>query len=302
MKKWIMAMVSAAMVMILATRALAAEGESVVNASGTATMPRRPDVMRLRVEVNAEGKTMKDALAKMTERRNAIKKKFSELGAAEGAVEFGDAKEAAAAAEQNPMQRMMRMQRGGRKPPTPAKDAPKPVKLAMTVKAEWPIKSGSADEVLAAVHELQEKIRAADVGESKKMTPEQQEEAEENDVNFNMTGEQTAAPGEPVFLFVSKINAEDRDKALASAFAKAKESAGQLAKAAGKEIGTLRQLNVTSAPAYNEYAAAWQRYQAAFGMIQESYGAGGGEMNEVVGPTPEGMSFKVMVTASFALK
>src|SRR6185436_13953412 len=196
-KKWNLAVASAAMIMILSARALAADGESLVNASGTATMPRRPDVMRLRVEVSAEGKTMKDALAKMAERRNSIKKKFSELGAAEGAVEFGDVKEAAAAADQNPMQRMMRMQRGGRKPPTPAKDAPKPVKVAMTVKAEWPInriKSDSADELLAVVHELQERIRAADVGESKKMTPEQQEEAEENDVNFSMTGEQTAAP------------------------------------------------------------------------------------------------------------
>src|SRR5205085_264656 len=148
-----------------------------------------------------------------------------------------------------------------------------------------------------------EKVRAVDLGESKKMSPEQQEEAEENDASFNMNGEQTAAPGEPVFLFVSKISAEDRDKALASAFAKAKESAGQLAKAAGTQIGALRQLSVTAAPPYNEYAANWQRYQAAFGMIQESYGGGsGGEMNEVVGPTPEGMSFKVMVTASFALK
>ena len=117
-----------------------------------------------------------------------------------------------------------------------------------------------------------------------------------------MGGEQAAAPGEPVFLFVSKVSAEDRDKALASAFAKARESASQLAKAAGSQIGNLRQLTVTSAPAYNEYASNWQRYQAAFGMIQESYGGGAGEMNEVVGPTPEGMSFKVMVTAAFTLK
>jgi uncharacterized protein YggE len=82
-----MAAASAAMVMILTARALAAEsGESVVTASGAASLPRRPDVMRLRVEVSSEGKTMKDALAKMAERRNAVKKKLSELGAAEAAI------------------------------------------------------------------------------------------------------------------------------------------------------------------------------------------------------------------------
>src|SRR6185436_7163842 len=119
-KKWNLAVASAAMIMILSARALAADGESLVNASGTASLPRRPDLMRLRVEVSAEGKTMKDALAKMAERRNAVKKKLSELGAGEAAIEFGDVKEAVAGAE-NPMQRMMRMQRGGaRKPATPA--------------------------------------------------------------------------------------------------------------------------------------------------------------------------------------
>src|SRR5688572_33402386 len=95
MKRWTLGVMSG-MAMILSISAAAraqATGESVVTANGTSTLPRRPDIMRLRVELSAEGTTMKDALAQMAERRKSVKQKLLELGAAENAVEFGDPKE-----------------------------------------------------------------------------------------------------------------------------------------------------------------------------------------------------------------
>jgi uncharacterized protein YggE len=275
-------------------------GESLVTANGTSTLPRRPDLMRLRVELSAEGKTMKDALAQMAERRKSVKQKLVELGAAENAVEFGDLKENdSGSGAESPRMRAMRMSRGGRAPAPPAagKPAEKKVRLAVTAKAHWPLKSENADDLMTQIHELQEKIRAADVGESKKLSAEQQEEAEEAEVNFG--GEQQAAPGEPMFLFVSTVSPEQRSKALTEAFAKASESAKQLAGAAGKQVGPLRQLSVASAPVYDE-TTNWQRYQGYFGMMQEN--SMGNEINEVVSPTVGGLSYRVVVTAAFALK
>ncbi len=309
MKGWTIGVMAAAWVMLATMGSAYAQvaggvngpvggGESMVTANGTVALPRRPDLMRLRVELSAEGKTIKDALAQMAERRKTVKQKLVELGAVESSIEFGDVKEnAAGAANESPMARAMRMARGGRARPAPAKAAAKVVRVGATAKAHWQLKAENADDLLAQVHELQEKIRAADVGEAKKLSAEQQEEQEEAQVDF--TGEPQAAPGEPVFLFVSKISFEEQSKALTTAFNKASVSAQQLAGAAGKQIGPLRQLSVMAGPGAEQYNQ-WQQYQMVFGTLQEAYGDGG--LDEVAGPTVEGLKFRVVVTAAFALK
>ena len=76
----------------------------------------------------------------------------------------------------------------------------------------------------------------------------------------NMGGdEEQAKPGEPRFLFVARLSPQDRQTALADAFAKAKLQAAELAKAAGAGLGPMTGLSET-AGGMSGYAQSIARY------------------------------------------
>ena len=85
------------------------------------------------------------------------------------------------------------------------------------------------DELLLAATELQDKIRAADLGQAKSASLEEQEAMEESG---SYDGNAPVRPGEPVFLFVARVPEDVRAKALADALGKARAGAERLAKAA----------------------------------------------------------------------
>ena len=102
------------------------------------------------------------------------------------------------------------------------------------------------ENLLISAQELTTKIRAADIASAKQvapLSPEEEEKAEESAAMQNDYGVPAANPGEPRFLYVSKISAEEERKALKDAFAKAKTRAAELSAIAGAELGTLRSVN-----------------------------------------------------------
>ena len=52
-----------------------------VSGSGTVVLKRKPDLLRMKVELIAQGKTMKEALANLKDRRDAAQAQLATLGA-----------------------------------------------------------------------------------------------------------------------------------------------------------------------------------------------------------------------------
>jgi uncharacterized protein YggE len=280
-----------------------------VNGTGSVELKRSPDTLRIQVEVLAKGKDLKEALAKLKERREAALAQLTALGVAATAVEFGEpAITSEKTDRQLQMERMVKQRMRGApgKDKGKAKETP-PVVVSTSLKAELPLKAATTEELLVSFQALQDKIKAADLGglkELAKMSPQEEEIAEENQaMMMGMGGEEEVKRGEPMFFFVCKISDADRDKALADAFQKAKKEAGRLAQAAGAGLGALHHLDHQSQPSggVEDYGFdPSQRYyrMRAMGLPQTNPDSG----LEATGMQPGKVSVRIAVTATFTLK
>lgn len=276
------------------------EDDGAVVGSGSVVVKRDAQFLRVQVEVLARGKDLKEALARLKQRKEAARTQLVALGAARDAAEFGDvAVSAEAENQQANMERLLRERiRNGTKKPAEKEEGP-PVTVSVPLKVDLPLKADGPEELLLASQALQEKIRAADLGglkEVAKGTPKEEEAAEEA---VGQRGENGTPRGEPVFLFVVRVSDEERDKALAEAFSKARKDAERLARAAGQGLGSLKQLTNLS-PDGDDSAARYNAY-----LMRErgiSVPVGDGQSGEAVGMQPTGITFRVAVSASFQLK
>lgn len=298
-----------------------AGSDGVVTGSGRVALTRQPNVLRMTMQVRGEGKDIKEALAKLKSEREAVAAKLKTLGAAQASVKFdgprvgGGPGDPANAARQRAMQmqRAMRARAGGRV--GAAKPEPEPkVEVTSKVTAEWSFEPGETPEdLIVNAYTLREKVKAG--GLSKKaakaeLTPEEQEEMEEAegmvmDVYDGMP--QAATPGEPVFVFVSKVPAAERDAATAEAFKKAKAEAARLASAGGAQLGEIRQVTGQTASVTddsddaNDFYNGGYQYQAQV-MRQLGLNVPGTNAEEAAGFEPGPVALQVMVTATFAIK
>jgi hypothetical protein len=199
-----------------------------------------------------------------------------------------------------------RLRASGKK--VPAKPKQQPAVVSTTLKVDFPINAATAEEYLIATHQLQEKIKAADLGglkELAKLSPQEEELAEELEGMQQEFGGNEPKRGEPLFLFVCKISDAERAKALAEAFQKARTEGARLAKAAGVELGALQTLANQTQPgdgledpntlARRYYAMMQQGRQ---GQIVNSDDTTG----EAVGTQPGKVTLRITVSASFRLK
>ncbi len=286
--------------------------EGTVTGQGSVEIKRQADVLRVQVDLLARGKDPKEALAKLKERREAAKTQLAALGADKQAISIGEPAISADTSDSRRQMQMMVMQRmraglGKAKKPDKTKTSP-PVTVTATLKADLPLKGTGVEEALVAAHQLQEKIKSADLAGMKELEQlkaddeELAEEMAEADM-MGMYNQGQPRPGEPVFLFVAKVTEQERDKALAEAFQKAKREAGRLARAAGAELGTLGNLHSSSQSSSGDATNPYDygRYM----QVARMSGLGGdGEESatEAVGAQPGQVSLRISVTASFSLK
>ncbi|HEV3340414.1 MAG TPA: SIMPL domain-containing protein [Pirellulales bacterium] len=289
-----------------------AGGPPNVSGNGTAVIERQPELLRMEVDVLAKGKDLKDALGKLKQRRKAAEEQLAKLGAEAKSIRFGTPGIAPPENDQQKqMQLMMRqrmMQRRGARRPSEKPAPTPPVAVSMSLTAEWPLKAEEAEPLLIASHDLEEKIKAADLAGRKAaedLSPEEEEAEEENDEQDPQVyygGQPQAKPGEPRFVYVSTISDMDRAKALAEAFERAKAEAGGLAKAASADLGSLLQLaggneSGVDSDAYEQWGGSYQ-----YRMFQRAQRASSDDKVEAVGPQPGPLKYHVTVTATFALK
>jgi uncharacterized protein YggE len=283
--------------------------EGVVTGSGTIHIKKSPERLRLQIDLLAKGKNLNESLQRLKERRQAVVVQLKSLGAIPETIEIADPTIYASQNAQQQMLNMMIRQRMGKSAKAKTAQASMPVTVSATLKAEWPLKFNNPDELLSKSHELQEKIKAADLAGTKeveKLTPEEQELQEELQAaeEMSMYGQPENKPGTPAFVYVASISEQERAEAIAKAFQKAKGQATQLAQAAGATLGSLRNLNAHSAMGQvnsslgNPYAQyAYQMIQQQLNQIQED-----GELDEAISPQAGPVSIQVVVNASFALK
>jgi len=292
-------------------RAQAHEPTSQVQGTGTATLNRVPEMMRLNVQLSAKGKSPAEALAALKDRRDAVKALLPTLGAAAESIRFDDPQVARGDEQQKMnemlMQRMGRTKRGA----SPGEAPSLPTTATATLTADWPLKATDVEQLLAEAFALQEKIKTADVAgakEAAKLSPEEEELQAE--MAQMMGGNQGPAPGESLFTFVLKVGAEERAKLTAEAFQKAKADAGLLAAAAGAKLGKLTSLSGNAqgadmSDAYSSYGGnpyAYQMMQQQAALLSAAQGKGDAAESEAVGMSPAKVKLSVMVQAYFALE
>ncbi len=283
-------------------------GNGTVSGNGVVTIERQPTQMRMKVVVTAKGSDLKAALAALKDKLDAAKVQLKALGADQASVKSDPAAIAAEAGRNRQLEMMMAQRLRGKRAAKKADTKP-PVSVSTTLVASWPLPAAQGEELLIAATALQDKIKAADLAGAKEadnLTPEEQELADElADQGFNpYSGEEEIKPGEPIFLFVAPLTAADREQALAEGFAKAKEKAARLAKAAGAELGALKFLGDQEMSADEEYPGGYSYNSRSYQMMQLMRGSRGDQEDatEAIGVQPAKVSYRLTVTASFDLK
>jgi uncharacterized protein YggE len=286
-------------------------GHGVVSGMGLAKVPLKPKVLRMHIELAAQGKTLPEAIENLKDRREAALVQLEKLEATAKSAKFSPPALAASQSDQKRrMEAMVRERMRGRSGKT-GKQPPKSYSVSTTLSIEWPLKAESPEQLLVVVETLREKIKAADVAGTKnaeKASSEEEEEAEEAaGMSRSFGGEEQVKPGEPMFVFVAPIPAEQQTKALAQAFAKAKAQAEQMAAAAGVTLGPLASLANSQNAGMNFGGAYGYRQQQQLQRLMELGLVGeDGETEEspqeAVSPDAHKLSFAVTVTASFAVQ
>ncbi len=195
-----------------------------------------------------------------------------------------------------------RMRAGGKKPK--AQPEP-PVVVAATLSAEWKLSGKDAAALLIEGHELEASVKAADLAATKQQTEEASEEDQEmadEMEQYGMRDDSQPKPGQPVFIYVAKVDDAERAKALGAAFAKARSEAEQLAAAAGVKLGSLRGLQSQASPSdmeYEGYARYGNMRHYMMAQMAASGESAGALPTEAVGMQPGEVKMTFAVYASF---
>jgi len=284
-------------------------GEGQISGMGHVHLQRPPTHLRMYLQLTGKGKTLEEALAALKERREAVVAQLGKLGVDKSALVFSPpGVDDSLNAQQRRMEVMIAQRMGGRGVKKGAKTAKPPATATTLLTAQWPLAGDTTEKLLLAAEAVREKIKAAELTGTKdapKLSAEEQEMAEEmaaqNSPNSG-NDEELAKPGEPRFMFMARLAPQERQTALAAAFAKAKRQAAELASAAGVGLGPMTGLSET-AGGMSGYAQSW-RYNP-YGrndefMQQIAQLAGSDEQqDETMAPKPDGIGFDFVVSAAF---
>ncbi|HOA75094.1 MAG TPA: SIMPL domain-containing protein [Phycisphaerae bacterium] len=236
------------------------DGGGALMSSKSATLEKPPEAMRLRVEIPAHGPDVRQALAKLAQKREAAVKKLRDLGFPEDAIRVEGPNLGVDPLEIAKRQMGMMMDEE-EEDVEEAEKPPAKVHLSLFIQADFPLRPDDKEALLAAAHELQNKLHKADLAGLRDEKPTEEEEEEMMELKQRMlqqfsSGDDQAIPGVPLFAFVSKITEEDRATLVKSALAKAKADIESLARAAGVQLGAMSGLSAH----FEKYAEDW-RYQ-----------------------------------------
>src|SRR5262249_19794630 len=279
------------------TAAQAAVSGTVVG-RGFAELRKQPEKMRMQLELRAQGKDLKEALAKLGGLRATARDRLLELGAPKGTIGIGPP-----TTVRHPVGLPLLPNALPGEPPTPVPEwslPPKPpigVIVAQMLQVDWSLPQADAEAALIFVNTLQEKIEPGALGgKSKDDKATSRLDAQPND------GKAVAAPcncgcksGEPSFLFVTRISTREQAAVMAEAFDKAKLEAILLAQAVGAEVAGLQQLTKDLQLAPDSLAPPWP--VTIGGPVVPS-----SQPEEITGLVLETLKHRVALSATFGLQ
>jgi uncharacterized protein YggE len=304
----IMTTLFAFIVVELAVAQAEAAESGTVAAVGTVNLKRRPDRLRVKLDVFATGKTMNEAIANFKDRRQAVRGQLATLGAVKESISFGEPQANSTVLEARQQMEMMIRQRIGKAAKKDAKKAATaPSVVSASLTAEWSLRGQDTEALLIEIAQLRESITATDIAGRKDLEKvgsedeELKEEMEGVEIDANQTGQ--TPPGTPTFLLVSKVTEEDRARALVVAFQKAKASAERTAKAAGAGLGPVRQIEsqFQSSPESDNQETAVIAYARSMQAARPEPQPDPDGPLEAQGNQPGTVSLRVTVTATFTL-
>jgi hypothetical protein len=231
-------------------------GGVAVRASAESSAPA--ELLRMSMAIEAQGGDFQTALEVLAEKKKKAMIGMEKLDALEDSFEFGETERGAGGDTSSMMQQLRRQMGNDPRAAKMLKIKP-PVTLTITVTADWKLE-GDGDELLIACDELKQKITDADIGGTKvkaKLSDEQAEVAEEMAAMMNehqsYGGSNEVEAGKPTFYYVRTVSAEDHDKLVAEAFAKAKTKADRLVKSTGLSLGSIQRVAVNGDTDMSEF-------------------------------------------------
>jgi uncharacterized protein YggE len=281
-----------------------------ITGTGTAVVKRQPTILRMNLMLTAKGKTAEEAVAVLKARRQTATAELVKLGADKKSIQVSNLSVSAAENQRRRQVQMMirqRMQAGGGAAKLPK--LPEVVNVVAMLTAEWPITAKDPEELFLTVQQLQGKVKGAKLAggkEAEKLSPEEEELAEEMKGEMGYYGgEEEFDPSTPMFSYVAKITEEDRTKAMAEAFQKAKADAQRIAAAAGVQLGPLAALSSDTVrhmyPGYPDYGPQMSPgYRPMMERLRMPDGRENAE-DEAVASDPAQVGLSVSANASFRL-
>ncbi len=303
---------AAASAQMMESALLSGNTDPGVSGVGMVVVKQRPSAMRMTVQLTEKAESLKEALARMKDRREAAVLQLESLGAAKDAVKIQPVELVTGKTrQQQQMAQALQMRRmQGRRVPK-GLAVPELVTVTAVLTAEWPLDAKSPEEALAFAKEIQDKVTAADLAgmkDAKELSPEAEELDEEMQQMMDSMsfGEDEAPPGQPHFFFVARLEPEAREQAMSEAFARAKTQAEQLATAAGIQLGTLASLKSFANQSENPDAEAYydnSSYRVRMMLQRQTLMSGDSNaQNESLVQSPNLATFQIAVIATFQLK
>lgn len=278
--------------------------QHVITGRGNAVSKGSPEVLRMHIQFAAKDKELSKALANIEALKTAARAQLGLLGVEESSIEFGDPRLGQASTNEQQQMQMMIMQRMRRGTRTSETTSDEDVNVTMALKADWKIAGDSISEKLIFVHDLQKRIKEANLAgrkDKEQLSLEEQELMEEMQGMgmYGDYGQPQQKPGEPSYSFVRVVSTDQREGLMKEAFEKAKSDAEQLAKAASVALGDLSSLTYTINQPGDQNNPYFQ-YAQAFGYPMGP--AGEQNKNEATSGSFGELAYAVIVIATFELQ
>jgi hypothetical protein len=267
------------------------EGTTVV-ATGSAFMKVRPQFLRVKILLIADGKDLKGALAALALQRETAK---AALGALNPDAEVAADDPVAGPGPISAQQRQALID-SAIKVAKLHKTSPLAI-VSAVLTVEWSLPPASPDDALVVATELEEKIKAAVPKHADApRTPEEQEIYDEMQNHPDDGSDPNAMkPDQPVFQFVHKMSDDERARLTADAAAQAKRGAAQLAAAAGRPLGALRCVSFAGEKVGDENI--WTNYLRTLTGQPDNPAA----QDEVTSDGPQATIFSLQVSVKYSL-
>jgi uncharacterized protein YggE len=282
---------------------------------GVVALRRPPSMIRMNVELLAKGKTLQDALTNLKDRREVVTAQLQKLKAVKDSISTTTPTTSnVQSAERRQIEMLLarKMSASGKKLPK-GLNAPEAFNVTQMLTAEWTLDAKTLEDALIAAQSLKDKIKATNIfapKDTEKLSPEEQEIMDELNEMMSNRGEMEAPQGQPSYVYVARITPDERDKALAEAFAKAKSQAEILAKAAGITLGSLTGLSAAggsntsfAAEEMESYSGRYSSYNNSLRRIQsiQAIEKQDERKYESFAGDPDTLIFTFQVTAIFGM-